>query len=308
MRASSIVPCKRLTGKERGYATKELVVSKIKNSKGWRADAERGRCPLRWLKLTSRTVMLLGDISSSGKTPESELYDKLRCDKLVRSPSDGEICPLRPLEARETSMTTPSPLQVIPSHTQQSVPFPHDLEMPPSCESPARNRRRELFSCSRHAMVDVAMASSSSKASLLLHGEWGAFFMTNLDEFCENDLSFFLEGRNGKFVAPGANTQIKYYQSLDHHKLALNKLNFLLELNLEGPMPKGGQTSTFSSSSFHGNPKLCGSMFGAGDHTTPTNISEKECNSKVIISAIASCVFFGIGMLYDQLVLSTYFR
>uniref|UniRef100_A0A0D9VCD5 Uncharacterized protein n=1 Tax=Leersia perrieri TaxID=77586 RepID=A0A0D9VCD5_9ORYZ len=222
MRASSIVPCKRLTGKERysrGMLPKNWLYPRSRTAKdGELMQNEEGIWPVKLLllalivtrflifshvmDLTSRTVMLLGDISSSGKTPESELYDKLRCDKLVRSPSDGEICPLRPLEARETSMTTPSPLQVIPSHTQQSVPFPHDLEMPPSCESPARNRRRELFSCSRHAMVDVAMASSSSKASLLLHGEWGAFFMTNLDEFCENDLSFFLEGRNGKFVAP----------------------------------------------------------------------------------------------------------
>uniref|UniRef100_A0A0D9VCD4 Uncharacterized protein n=1 Tax=Leersia perrieri TaxID=77586 RepID=A0A0D9VCD4_9ORYZ len=267
MRASSIVPCKRLTGKER-YS--------------------RGMLPKNWLYPRSRTA-------KDGELMQNE---------------EG-IWPVKLLLLAlivTRFLIFSHVMDVIPSHTQQSVPFPHDLEMPPSCESPARNRRRELFSCSRHAMVDVAMASSSSKASLLLHGEWGAFFMTNLDEFCENDLSFFLEGRNGKFVAPGANTQIKYYQSLDHHKLALNKLNFLLELNLEGPMPKGGQTSTFSSSSFHGNPKLCGSMFGAGDHTTPTNISEKECNSKVIISAIASCVFFGIGMLYDQLVLSTYFR
>uniref|UniRef100_J3L9P7 Secreted protein n=1 Tax=Oryza brachyantha TaxID=4533 RepID=J3L9P7_ORYBR len=89
------------------------------------------RCPLRRLKLTSRTTILPEDISSSGKAPESELYDRLRRDKLVT-----------------------------PSHAQQSVPFRQDMEMPSSCDSPARNWRRERFSCSRHAMVEVAMESS----------------------------------------------------------------------------------------------------------------------------------------------------
>uniref|UniRef100_A0A0E0JVP6 Uncharacterized protein n=1 Tax=Oryza punctata TaxID=4537 RepID=A0A0E0JVP6_ORYPU len=177
----------------RGDAATELVVAEVNNSKGWRADAESGRSPLRWLKLISRTTMLPEDISSAGRPPESELYDKLRRDKLVSSRSDGEIFPSRPLEAREISMTTPSSLQVMPSHAQQFTTFCHDMAMPLSCDSPARNRRRVLFSCSTHAMVETAMGSSNSSSnneeaarpekgitSLLLHAEWGAIFMVSL--------------------------------------------------------------------------------------------------------------------------------
>uniref|UniRef100_A0A0D9YMI1 Uncharacterized protein n=1 Tax=Oryza glumipatula TaxID=40148 RepID=A0A0D9YMI1_9ORYZ len=145
-----------------GDVATELVVPKIKNSKRWRIAAEGGRSPLRRLKLTSRTTMLPEDISSAGRPPDRELYDRLRRDKLV-----------------------------MPSHTQQFVPFCHDMAMPPSCDSSARNRRRELFSCSTQAMVEVAtMRSSSSNAavarpeygiaSLLLHGECGVICMNSL--------------------------------------------------------------------------------------------------------------------------------
>uniref|UniRef100_A0A0D3F0W4 Uncharacterized protein n=1 Tax=Oryza barthii TaxID=65489 RepID=A0A0D3F0W4_9ORYZ len=79
-------------------------------------------------------------------------------------------------------------VEVMPSHAQQSMPFCHDMEMPLSCDSPARNWRRELFSCSRHAMVELAMESSNNNsaaaarpekgiASPLLHRECGASFM-----------------------------------------------------------------------------------------------------------------------------------
>jgi hypothetical protein len=47
--------------------------------------------------------------------------------------------------------------------------------------------------------------------------------------------------------------------------LALDNLHFLSKLNvshndLEGPIPSVGQLSTFPSSSFDGNPNLCGIM------------------------------------------------
>uniref|UniRef100_A0A0E0M5R5 Uncharacterized protein n=1 Tax=Oryza punctata TaxID=4537 RepID=A0A0E0M5R5_ORYPU len=99
--------------------------------------------PVRRLKLTSRTTMLLDDTNSSGKPPDSELWDKLRHTKLVRSPRDGEM----PLEASETSATVPSLLQVMPSQEQQSVLLCHDAVRPTSWDSPARNRSRERISC-----------------------------------------------------------------------------------------------------------------------------------------------------------------
>ncbi|PUZ74117.1 hypothetical protein GQ55_1G039800 [Panicum hallii var. hallii] len=71
--------------------------------------------------------------------------------------------PSRPLEAKETSTTAPSRQQVMPSHSQQSVSFCHDTVRPLSCESPARNWRREAFSCSLHEEAGEAMESSSSR-------------------------------------------------------------------------------------------------------------------------------------------------
>uniref|UniRef100_A0A0D9VCC7 Uncharacterized protein n=1 Tax=Leersia perrieri TaxID=77586 RepID=A0A0D9VCC7_9ORYZ len=108
------------------------------------------RFPLRRLKLTSRMTMLPEDSSSAGTPPENELCDRLRRDKLVSSPRDGEICPSRPLEASNSSITLPSVPQIIPSQVQQFVLFCHDTGRPPFCDSPVRNLRRECFSCSVH--------------------------------------------------------------------------------------------------------------------------------------------------------------
>uniref|UniRef100_A0A0E0CFS5 Uncharacterized protein n=1 Tax=Oryza meridionalis TaxID=40149 RepID=A0A0E0CFS5_9ORYZ len=125
--------------------------------------------PLRWLKLMSRTVMLLDAINSSGKPPDSELWDRLRRSRLVRLPRDGEIRPSRPLEASETSVTVPSALQVTPSHWQQSAAFRHDTARPPSLERLERNWRRELLSCSVHELVGEARESNSSSAKARLN-------------------------------------------------------------------------------------------------------------------------------------------
>lgn len=128
------------------------------------ADGSSCRAPLRRLKLTSRARMLLEDITSNGRPSVKELWDRLMRNRTVRSARDGEMHPWRPLDARETSMTAPFPLQVMPSHAQQSVSFCHDKVRLPSCESPATNWRSELFSCSVRKLAGEAKQSSSTTA------------------------------------------------------------------------------------------------------------------------------------------------
>uniref|UniRef100_A0A453ND79 Leucine-rich repeat-containing N-terminal plant-type domain-containing protein n=1 Tax=Aegilops tauschii subsp. strangulata TaxID=200361 RepID=A0A453ND79_AEGTS len=97
--------------------------------------------------------------------------------------------------------------------------------------------------------------------------------------------------------------------------VALNALHFLSAFNisnnnLEGPIPSGGQFDTFQNSSFDGNPKLCGSVLthicNSAEAHEAIILSGKQTNCKVAF-VIAFSVFFGVGVLYDQLVLSRYF-
>jgi Leucine-rich repeat (LRR) protein len=94
----------------------------------------------------------------------------------------------------------------------------------------------------------------------------------------------------------------------------LEKLHFISELNisnndLEGPIPTGGQFSTFPDSSFVGNPKLCSPVLlhhcSSVDATPAPKISTEHYIDKVIF-AIAFGMFFGVGVLYDQMVLYRY--
>ncbi|CAL4972535.1 unnamed protein product [Urochloa decumbens] len=96
---------------------------------------------------------------------------------------------------------------------------------------------------------------------------------------------------------------------------ALNNLHFLSKFNisnneLQGPVPTGGQFNTFQSSSFSGNPKLCGRVLNCqcnSIETAPLSIiSAKEWGTEVIFS-IAFGLFIGVGLLYDQLVLYRFF-
>ncbi|KQJ93395.1 hypothetical protein BRADI_3g04280v3 [Brachypodium distachyon] len=96
---------------------------------------------------------------------------------------------------------------------------------------------------------------------------------------------------------------------------ALNNLHFLSKFNianndLEGPIPTAGQLSTFLDSSFGGNPKLCGHMLVNHCRSAVADqisiISTNLCGSEVFF-AIAFGVFFGVGVLYDQIVLARYF-
>ncbi|KAF7088799.1 hypothetical protein CFC21_091869 [Triticum aestivum] len=126
-------------------------------------DGSSSMSPPRRLKLTSRTMMLSDDASSSGRPPDSELWDRLTRSRPARLPSEGDKSPSRPFEASETSVTEPSALQAIPSHTQQSVLFRlHDAARPPSWDSPARNCRREPLSSSVQELIEEAMESSST--------------------------------------------------------------------------------------------------------------------------------------------------
>ncbi|KAJ1277939.1 hypothetical protein BS78_04G040900 [Paspalum vaginatum] len=52
----------------------------------------------------------------------------------------------------------------MPSHLQQSVPSCHSLARPVSCESPARNWSREVFSSSVQELAGVAKEISSRTA------------------------------------------------------------------------------------------------------------------------------------------------
>ncbi|KAF7088820.1 hypothetical protein CFC21_091889 [Triticum aestivum] len=137
-------------------------------------DGSSCSAPVRRLKLTSRTIMLLDDTNSSGKVPDSELRDRLRRKRPVRLPTDGEMDPSRPREASETSVTFLTWLQVIPSHVQQSVLLRHDAARPPSRESPARSWRREPFSCSVQELVGEIKVASSIRAKPR-EGMWKEF-------------------------------------------------------------------------------------------------------------------------------------
>uniref|UniRef100_A0A0E0JVP4 Uncharacterized protein n=1 Tax=Oryza punctata TaxID=4537 RepID=A0A0E0JVP4_ORYPU len=127
-------------------------------------DGNSLRPPFRLLKLTSTTMILLEDTNSCGRAPDSMLWERLSRSNPLRLPRDGEMCPWRLLEARETSVTVISWLQVIPSHLQQSVPSCHDAVRPPSWVSSLTNLRRELLSCSVHELVREAKLSSSTRA------------------------------------------------------------------------------------------------------------------------------------------------
>jgi Leucine-rich repeat (LRR) protein len=98
---------------------------------------------------------------------------------------------------------------------------------------------------------------------------------------------------------------------------ALKNLHFLSVFNvsnndLEGSIPTGGQFTTFSDSSFDGNPKLCGHMLAQHCNSgealpQPTSSLSKEQTYEKVIFLVAFCAFFAVGVLYDQIILSRYF-
>jgi Leucine-rich repeat (LRR) protein len=94
----------------------------------------------------------------------------------------------------------------------------------------------------------------------------------------------------------------------------LNNLHILSMFNisnndLEGPVPTGGQLSTFPESSYNHNPKLCGSVLirrcNPVDTAPDAIIIAKDWSNKIIF-ATAFVVSFGLGVLYDHLVVSKF--
>lgn len=133
--------------------------------------------PSRWLKLTSRTAMLLNNNESIGRPPERELWERLRCNNLARLLRDGEMLPARPLEGSEISLTVFSPLQLIPSHEQQSVPNAHDMLRLPLCSGEScATKSRELCSCYMKELVGEAKVSSSNSITQSSQKAWGICF------------------------------------------------------------------------------------------------------------------------------------
>ncbi|CAL4971334.1 unnamed protein product [Urochloa decumbens] len=97
--------------------------------------------------------------------------------------------------------------------------------------------------------------------------------------------------------------------------LALKKLSFLAEFNisnndLEGAIPTGGQFNTFPSSSFEGNPKLRtvtdNHVYSSAKASSVPVLSGEQADRRVTF-VIGFCAFFGVGLLYDQLVLSKFY-
>ncbi|XP_072973802.1 tyrosine-sulfated glycopeptide receptor 1 [Typha angustifolia] len=82
---------------------------------------------------------------------------------------------------------------------------------------------------------------------------------------------------------------------------SLNKLSFLAKFSvadndLEGPIPSGNQFDTFPSSSFLGNPKLCGSQINKTCSNSTSGgvvaLSPKRTNRKLLF-VVSLCITFG---------------
>uniref|UniRef100_A0A0E0NA19 Protein kinase domain-containing protein n=1 Tax=Oryza rufipogon TaxID=4529 RepID=A0A0E0NA19_ORYRU len=260
----------------RGDVATELVVPKIKNSKRCRAAAEGGRSPLRRLKLTSRTTMLPEDINSAGRLPDRELYDRLRRDRLVSSPSDGDAFP-----------------------QQQSMPFCHDMAMPPSCDSSAMNRRRELFSCSTQAMAELLLVIIILSTVMISSSD--AYYQScrclgdgkNNQTSCDQAIDDSIKG-SGQLIFRRIQPPIT---SVAFNVSFIGSLAFILR-----PVPAGGEYS--NNSDAYGSLVFSGNTY----NKTTTIITHSDCcstgdsssNVFVKMGALKNVSTFGVNITISR--------
>uniref|UniRef100_A0A0D9YMI7 Uncharacterized protein n=1 Tax=Oryza glumipatula TaxID=40148 RepID=A0A0D9YMI7_9ORYZ len=115
---------------------------------------------------TTRFSISFHELDRNRNPPDSELCDRFRRCKPGSLPRAGDMLPSSFLEASKTSVIVTALLavllllllQVMPSHEQQSVPCLHDAARPPwpSCESPAKNWRRQFLSWSVQQLIEDA--------------------------------------------------------------------------------------------------------------------------------------------------------
>ncbi|KAK8461676.1 hypothetical protein SEVIR_1G080900v4 [Setaria viridis] len=135
----------------------------------------------------------------------------------------------------------------------------------------------------------------------------------HLKSLAELNLSFnYLSGEIPQQLCSLKNLQVLDLSSnylTGEIPLALNELSFLAKFNisnndLEGVIPTGGQFDTFPNSSFEGNPKLRAIM--VNDSSAVPSLSMEQADRRITF-VISFCAFFGVGFLYDQLVLSKFY-